>query len=95
VLGIILTLSVSGSIFTNRAISRITLTLPRITENEATALITGASGALYNGLSDEDRAEVIRQIMSAISEAYYYLVAITAIGFIASLFLSVSISVHP
>ncbi|KAL2194194.1 major facilitator superfamily domain-containing protein [Corynascus similis CBS 632.67] len=95
VLGIILTLSVSGSIFTNRAISRITLALPRITETEATALITGASGALYNGLSDEDRAEVVRQIMSAISEAFYYLVAITAIGFIASLFLSVSISVHP
>ncbi|KAK4247471.1 major facilitator superfamily domain-containing protein [Corynascus novoguineensis] len=95
VLGIILTLSVSGSIFTNRAISRITSALPQITESEATALITGASGAFYDRLSEEGRAEVVSQIMSAISEAFYYLVTITTIGFIASLFLSVRISVHP
>ncbi|KAL2171413.1 hypothetical protein VTG60DRAFT_3056 [Thermothelomyces hinnuleus] len=88
VLGIILTLSVSGSVFTNRAIMRIISALPKIPRSEATALITGASGHFYESLNDSDRAVVVREIMSAISEAFYYLVAITAIGFITSLFLS-------
>ncbi|KAB5572498.1 major facilitator superfamily domain-containing protein [Coniochaeta sp. 2T2.1] len=88
VLGIILSLSVSGSVFTNRAIEKITAALPDIPAHEIAALITGASGQLYKCLSESDRALVVSQITSAISEAFYYLVCITAIGFISSLFLS-------
>lgn len=73
---------------------RITSALPKIPRSEATALITGASGHFYENLDESDRVVVVREIMSAISEAFYYLVAITAIGFITSLFLSVSTS-HP
>ncbi|KAL2179694.1 major facilitator superfamily domain-containing protein [Thermothelomyces heterothallicus CBS 202.75] len=94
VLGIILTLSVSGSVFTNRAILRITSALPKIPRSEATALITGASGHFYENLDESDRVVVVREIMSAISEAFYYLVAITAIGFITSLFLSLACVIH-
>ncbi|SPQ21900.1 d2a4af0b-e72f-40ed-9e3b-a3685d7dc991 [Thermothielavioides terrestris] len=88
VLGIILSLSVSGSVFTNRAISKIAAALPDIPTGEIAALITGASGRLYARLSDAERAVVVAQIMRAISDAFYYLVAITAVGFVTSLFLS-------
>jgi hypothetical protein len=70
---------------------RIASALPHIPEAGIAELITGASGHFYKSLSESDRAVVITQIMGAISEAFYYLVAITAIGFITSLFLSVSI----
>lgn len=92
VLGIILSLAVSGSIFTNRAIEKITIALPGIPAEEITQLITGASGHFYKSLSADDRAVVVTQITSAISEAFYYLVCITALGFITSLLLSVSTS---
>jgi hypothetical protein len=68
------------------------LALPNIPANQISELITGASGHVYRSLSAGDRDVVVVQIMSAISEAFYYLVAITAIGFITSLSLSVSIS---
>ena len=92
VLGIILTLSVSGSVFTNRAVEKIATALPSIPADEVAALITGASGHLYKSLSEGDRALVVVQITDAISEAFYYLVCITALGFISSLFLSVRVS---
>ncbi|KAB5571970.1 major facilitator superfamily domain-containing protein [Coniochaeta sp. 2T2.1] len=88
VLGIILSLSVSGSVFTNRAIEKIAAALPGIPADEIAALITGASGHLYRSLGEGDRALVVSQITSVISEAFYYLVCITALGFVSSLFLS-------
>ncbi len=88
-LGIILSLAVSGSVFTNRAIEKITAALPELPADKIAELITGASGHFYKSLSDSDRVVVVVQITSAISEAFYYLVGITALGFITSLFLSV------
>jgi hypothetical protein len=90
VLGIILSLAVSGSVFTNRAIDKITTALPNIPAEKVGELITGASGHFYKSLTEADRAVVVAQITSAISEAFYYLVGITALGLITSLFLSVS-----
>lgn len=92
VLGIILSLSVSGSVFTNRAIGGIALALPDLPKDELTKLITGASGHFYQSLTDGERAVVVGQITEAIKESFCYLVGITAIGFTTSLFLSVSIS---
>ncbi|KAI0179648.1 major facilitator superfamily domain-containing protein [Hypoxylon sp. FL1284] len=88
VLGIIVALAVPGSIFQNKAVQNIASALPNIPQDELTQLITGASGASYQSLSDSDRALVVDQITRAIRESFYYLVGTTAIGFIASLFLS-------
>lgn len=92
VLGIILSLAVSGSVFTNRAIEKISAALPELPADKISELITGASGHFYKSLNASDRDVVVVQITSAISEAFYYLVCITAIGFITSLFLSVRTS---
>jgi hypothetical protein len=86
---------VSGSVFTNRAILKVAAALPHIPASEIAELITGASGHFYKNLSDGDREEVVAQIMGAISESFYYLVAITAVGFLTSLLLSVSIVPSP
>lgn len=64
--------------------------LPDIPQDKLSELITGASGKFYKSLSEADQLLVVDQITAAISEAFYYLVGATAVGFIASFFLSVS-----
>lgn len=92
VLGIILSLSVSGSIFQNKAVQNIASTLPGISQDELGQLITGASGHFYMSLSESDQKLVIHQIMSAIRDSFYYLIGTTALGLITSLLLTVSTS---
>lgn len=91
VLGIILSLSVSGSIFQNKAIQNIGSALPDISRDELAQLITGASGHLYKSLSESDQEVVVHQIMRAIRDSFYYLIGTTALGLITSLLLSVSL----
>ncbi|RYP50673.1 hypothetical protein DL769_010922 [Monosporascus sp. CRB-8-3] len=88
VLGIIFSLAISGSIFQNQSIKYIAAAMPNVPEDELAQLITGASGAFYQNLSDSDQALVVEQIMNAIRGSFYYLVGSTALGFITSLFLS-------
>ena len=91
VLGITLSLSVSGSIFQNKAVQNIASVLPDIPQNELPQLITGASGQLYKSLSEDDQLLVVDQITRAIRDSFYYLIGTTALGFITSLFLTVSV----
>jgi hypothetical protein len=94
IIGITFALAIPGSIFQNRAMQYIAQVLPDIPRDELPQLITGASGRFYKSLSAVDQALVVDQITKAISEAFYYLVAATAIGFVTSLFLSVSPSIQ-
>lgn len=68
----------------------IALALPNIPKDELGELVTGASGKLYKSLSEAEKLLVIDQITAAIREAFYYLVGATTVGFLTSLFLSVS-----
>jgi hypothetical protein len=91
VLGIILSLSVSGSIFQNEAILKLTAALPNASVQQVSQLITGASGSFYNSLPEDERALVVVQVTEAIRDSFYYLVVVTAVGFISCLFLSVGL----
>ncbi|KUI70046.1 hypothetical protein VM1G_04716 [Cytospora mali] len=88
VLGIIVALSVSGSIFQNMALSYLSSALPHAAMSELSQLVTGTSGAFYKSLDPDEKHLVVQQVTAAIRDSFYYPCGVTAIGFITSLFLS-------
>lgn len=89
-LGIIVALSISGSVFQNMALRYLATALPEASTSELSQLGTGTSGAFYKGLGPDEKYLVVQQVTAAIRDSFYYLCGVTAIGFITSLFLSVS-----
>lgn len=89
-LGIIVALSISGSVFQNMALRYLTSALPGASMSELGQLVTGTSGAFYKSLGPDEKYLVVQQVTAAIRDSFYYLCGVTAIGFITSLFLSVS-----
>lgn len=89
-LGIIVALSISGSVFQNMAFRYLASALPEASTSELSQLVTGTSGAFYKGLGPDEKYLVVQQVTAAIRDSFYYLCGVTAIGFITSLFLSVS-----
>ncbi|KAG8164202.1 hypothetical protein KVR01_006120 [Diaporthe batatas] len=88
VLGIIVALSVSGSVFQNMALRYLASALPNADASALGQLVTGTSGAFYQSLDSADRYLVVQQVTAAIRDSFYFLCGVTAIGFITSLFLS-------
>ncbi|KAK2608283.1 hypothetical protein N8I77_006901 [Diaporthe amygdali] len=88
VLGIILALSVSGSVFQNMALRYLGAALPDADMSELGQLVTGTSGGFYKSLGPNEKFVVVQQVTAAIRDSFYYLCGVTAIGFITSLFLS-------
>lgn len=64
--------------------------LPEASISELGQLVTGTSGVFYKSLSSGEKYLVVQQVTAAIRDSFYYLCGVTAIGFITSLFLSVS-----
>jgi hypothetical protein len=64
--------------------------LPEATSSELGQLVTGTSGAFYKSLGPAEKYLVVQQVTAAIRDSFYYLCGVTAVGFITSLFLSVS-----
>lgn len=64
--------------------------LPEAATFELSQLVTGTSGAFYKSLNPDEKYLVVQQVTMAIRDSFYYLCGVTAIGFITSLFLSVS-----
>lgn len=89
-LGIIVALSISGSVFQNMALKYLATALPEASTSELGQLVTGTSGAFYKGLGPDEKYLVVQQVTAAIRDSFYYLCGVTALGFITSLFLSVS-----
>lgn len=83
-------LSVSGSTFQNMALRYLGTAIPTADAAELSQLVTGSSGSFYQSLSPSDKHFVVEQVTAAIRDSFYYLCGVTAIGFISSLFLSVS-----
>lgn len=89
-LGIIVALSVSGSVFQNMALRYLASALPEASISDLGQLVTGTSGAFYKSLGPDEKYLVVQQVTAAIRNSFYYLCGVTAVGLITSLFLSVS-----
>lgn len=72
------------------ALTYLAAALPDAERDEISQLVTGTSGNFYKSLDTAQKFLVVKQVTVAIRDSFYYLVGITAIGFITSIFLSVS-----
>lgn len=83
-------MSVTGAIFGNLAVQRITAVLPNTAQETIGHMITGTSSSQFQELSDVLKSKVIEQVTITIKDTFAFLVATAALGFILSLFLGVS-----
>lgn len=90
VLGGAVSLSVTGAIFGNLAVQKISAALPNIPREVIVHMTTGTSNPQFRSLSDSLKEKVIEQVTDTIRYTFAFLVASAALGFILSIFLSVS-----
>lgn len=83
--GITLALTIAGSVFLNRATSRIAEAFPNVPRQAVQQYISGASGGILDGISEGERQDVLVAIVSAISDIYWLVVAAGAFSISMSL----------
>jgi hypothetical protein len=91
-MGFIVMLSISGTIFQNIGAQKISQILPDMPFSDVIQLTTGTHSAIYKGLGSAIQVQVVEQITFALRDVFFVMVAGSALAFIGSLFLNVSIS---
>ncbi|KAL3470869.1 MFS general substrate transporter [Aspergillus californicus] len=86
--GVLAALCIDGAVFQNVIISKISSVLPGYSTSEVTELTAGTSSAVFQNLSEELKAVVIDQVTDTIRRVFIYPLAVSAVGFILSCFLS-------
>lgn len=91
-LGQIILLSLAASPYQNIGVQKIQALLPNLSAEDVQQLTTGRESSLFESLSMDTQIALIEQVTFAIRNTFIILVAASALAFIASLFLGVSIS---
>lgn len=92
-LGAIVILSVAGSLYQNIGIDKISQIIPDATREQIMQLTSGRYSSIFQTLSVDARDQVVQEVTLAIRHGFLILVAGSALAFISSFFLSVSISI--
>lgn len=93
--GILAALCVTGAIFQNLVVTKVAAVLPGHPLSDIVDLTTGTSSSLFQGLSPELKAAVIAQVTDSIRNVFIYVLAVSALGLVLSLTLSVSDHISP
>ena len=91
-LGGIAVLGTAGSVFQNLAIGYIGRLLPAASGAEIQALMAGTNSAAFDDLDPAVREQVVAAVTRALSRTFAVNIAATAVAFVLSLFMSVSLS---
>jgi hypothetical protein len=91
-LGAIVILSVAGSLYQNIGAEKIGRILPDATRDEILQLTSGMYSPISQNLTVEVREQVVQEVTLAIRNGFLMIVVGSALAFVSSLFLSVSIS---
>lgn len=91
-LGAIVILSVAGSLYQNIGVDKISRILPDATREEILQLTSGRYSPISQSLSAEVRDQVVQEVTLAIRNGFLMIVVGSALAFVSSFFLSVSIS---
>lgn len=91
-MGFIVILSISGAIFQNIGAQKISLIMPDAPFNDIIQLTAGTHSAIYKTLNPAIQVQVVEQITFALRNVFFVMVAGSALAFIGSLFLDVSVS---
>jgi len=91
-MGMVLFLSVCGTVFQNTAIQEVGQALPQLSADEIADLVAGTSSKAFQSLSPSERSTVIMNITSAIRNVWLLFLVAAALSFAFSLPLAVSSS---
>ncbi|KAL8643685.1 MAG: hypothetical protein Q9226_008188 [Calogaya cf. arnoldii] len=86
-IGVVLFLSVAGTIFSNEAIKAVTPILVGVSEAEVEGAIAGTSSSIFESLDEATRARVIEAIVQSLDKVYGIIIAGGALVFILAFFL--------
>ncbi|KAL8982097.1 MAG: hypothetical protein Q9205_003290 [Flavoplaca limonia] len=86
-LGVVLFLSVAGTIFSNEAIKAVTPILVGVSETDVEGAIAGTSSGIFETLDEVTRARVIEAIIQSLDKVYGIIIAGGALVFVLSFFL--------
>lgn len=93
-LGLVLFLASGGAIFQNISIRKIELAVPGIPADEIESLIAGTTSQAYQSLTKTEKAAVITQVTSAMSNVWLFFMVAAALSFVCSLPLFVGLPHH-
>ena len=82
--GINLCLTISNSIFLNRATNKIAAILPNQPRQDIVNAVSGAGSSFFESLSRSLREQVLSQVVAAIQEVYYMVIAAGALSVVLS-----------
>lgn len=91
-LGGIAVLGAAGSVFQNLAKEYIAPLLPGASTAEIQAVMAGTNSAFFHGLDPAVREQVVAAVTRALTRTFAVNIAATAVAFVCSLFMSVSLS---
>lgn len=89
--GIVILLSVAGSIYQNKAALGLVAALPSFSKAEIETIVAGTATPIYRSLSAADKTTVIGVIVSSINDVFGVVIAAGAICLILSVFFGVSL----
>ncbi|KAM5354625.1 hypothetical protein ACJ41O_001272 [Fusarium nematophilum] len=84
-LGMVLFLSMSGTVFHNTAVQEVGNSLPEASAEEVAQLVAGTSSSMFRNLSAQDKTTVVKSVTSAMSNAWLLFVVAAALSFAFSL----------
>ena len=87
----VLFLAISGAVFPNTAMSKVSAVLPKASPAELSDLVVGTSSQTFNDLPEAQKSLVIKQITDAIRSVWLLFLVAAAISFILSLGIRVSV----
>jgi hypothetical protein len=90
-LGGIAVLGAAGSVFQNLAAEYIAALLPGASTAEIQTLMAGTNSEFFHGLDPDLREQVVTAITRSISRTFAVSIAATAVAFVLSVFMSVSL----
>ena len=90
-LGAIVILAVAGSLYQNIGADKISRILPNVTREEVMQLTSGRYSGLFQSLSRDVKDQVVEAVTLAIRNGFRILVVGSAVAFVTSFFLSVSL----
>lgn len=83
-------LSMTGAVFLNLALRNLAVVFPDVGRDTLVEVISGTSGAFLATLSEEERAQALGAIVSAMQKPFMHVYVAAALGLVLSLFLKVS-----
>ncbi|PKS06149.1 hypothetical protein jhhlp_007466 [Lomentospora prolificans] len=86
--GILAALSITGAIFQNLVLKKVSSVLPDYPLDDIVHLTTGTGSSLFQALSSELKAAVIFQVTDSIRQVFIYILAVSSLGLVLSFLLS-------